>query len=302
MTVAATGAVLVVMTFAVVVALVITMSRMVVVPMIAAWAVHMRGRRGFHRNTDRLASCSRLGRRLRCFVVVPATGAVDMVLIIAMIAVVMMGVAVRMMVSMVVCMIMRITMRMAMTVAMTVAARRVGAAFRLERGHGFLHREVHRAQHVGQHMVGLDLQVIGLQFDLHVAVAQVIGRAHQVKRAAMVGTGRDHQHRLGRGLYADHRAVFGDQHIAATHRGAARQEHAQCASLAVSGVEAAFLAHIPVEFDGGGALEQDGREAAALGHEFVGGEHRYLRLVEGSDNITLVITSKLRSIRCPLSN
>jgi hypothetical protein len=30
---------------------------------------------------------------------------------------------------------------------------------------------VHGAQHVGQHMVGLDLQVVGLQLDGHMAVA-----------------------------------------------------------------------------------------------------------------------------------
>ena len=56
-------------------------------------------------------------------------------------------------------------------VRVTLAA--VGAAFGFKR---FLHRDhghVHGAQHVGQHMVGLDLQVVGLELDRHMAVAQV---------------------------------------------------------------------------------------------------------------------------------
>jgi hypothetical protein len=40
---------------------------------------------------------------------------------------------------------------------------------------------VHGAQHVGQHMVGLDFQVVGLQLDGHMAVAQVVSGAGQVK-------------------------------------------------------------------------------------------------------------------------
>ncbi len=49
---------------------------------------------------------------------------------------------------------------------------------------GFMHgdhRHVHGTQHVGQHMVGLYLQMVGLQFNGHMAVAQVIGRTRQVK-------------------------------------------------------------------------------------------------------------------------
>ena len=47
-----------------------------------------------------------------------------------------------------------------------------------------------RAQHVGQHRVGLDLQVVGLQFDRHMAVAQVVGGAHQVEGRAVCGQWR----------------------------------------------------------------------------------------------------------------
>jgi hypothetical protein len=42
--------------------------------------------------------------------------------------------------------------------------------------------QVHAPEHLGQHGVGLDLQVVGPQLDAHVAVAQVVGRPHQVER------------------------------------------------------------------------------------------------------------------------
>ncbi|MCY1371598.1 hypothetical protein D9M69_587480 [compost metagenome] len=68
---------------------------------------------------------------------------------------------------------------------------------------------MHGAQHVSQHVVGLDLQVVGLQFDGHVAVAQVVGGAHEVEGAAVFvvvivrGAGGDLQHGLRRGDHAD---------------------------------------------------------------------------------------------------
>jgi hypothetical protein len=160
------------------------------------------------------------------------------------------------------------------SMGVTMTARGVGATLGLERCVGFLHGEVHGAQHVGQHMVRLDLEVVCLQLDLHVAVAQVVGGAGQVKRTAMFSAWGDDQHRLGGGADADQRAVFGHQHVAAPHHGASAQEHAQLATCAVGGIEAAFLAHVPVELDGVGALEQHGGQALALGKEFVDGQHR----------------------------
>ena len=57
----------------------------------------------------------------------------------------------------------------------------VGAAFRLEGRLRLVHDQVHGAQHVGQHVVGLDLQVVRLQLDGNVPVAQVVGGAQQVE-------------------------------------------------------------------------------------------------------------------------
>ena len=57
----------------------------------------------------------------------------------------------------------------------------VCTAFGLKRFlHGH-HGHVHGTQHVGQHMVGLNLQVVGFQFNRHMAIAKVIGRTRQIK-------------------------------------------------------------------------------------------------------------------------
>ena len=37
------------------------------------------------------------------------------------------------------------------------------------------HRHVHGAQHVSQHVVGFNLQVVGLQLNRHMAVTEVVG-------------------------------------------------------------------------------------------------------------------------------
>ena len=139
--------------------------------------------------------------------------------------------------------------------------------------------QVHGAQHIGQHMVGLDLEVVAPEFDLHMPVAEVVGSARQIKGAAVLGARGDAQHRLRCGDHADERAVGGDQHITAAHCGAARQKHAQAAALGVGGVKAAFLAHVPVELDGGGTFDQHGCETRALGDEFGDLQHGAIRPV-----------------------
>ena len=161
------------------------------------------------------------------------------------------------------------------TLVMVPAAmpRSVGAAFGLEGQVLRLHDEVHRPQHVGQHVVGFDLEVVGLQLDRHVAVAQVVGGAGQVEGGAVLRAVRDDQDGLRRSDDADHGAVFGHQHVTAAHQGAAWQEDAQLAPGGVSGGKAAFLAHFPVQFDGAGALDQHGGQAFALGDEFGGLDH-----------------------------
>ena len=58
-------------------------------------------------------------------------------------------------------------------------------------------------QHVGQHVVGLELEVVGFELKRDMAVAQVVGRSQQVEGAAVLGTGTHHQHRLRRSQHAN---------------------------------------------------------------------------------------------------
>jgi hypothetical protein len=160
---------------------------------------------------------------------------------------------------------------------MVVATGAVRTAFRFKRFLDFVHDQVHGAQHIGQHMVGFYLEVIGFELNRHMAVAQMVGGARQVKGRAVRRAGRDAQHRLRRGNHLDHGAVFGDQHVAAAHQRAARQEHAQLAAQRVGRVEAAFLAHVPVELNGGGAFNEDGGEARALRNDFGNLKHEALK-------------------------
>jgi hypothetical protein len=100
------------------------------------------------------------------------------------------------------CRVMRmivVVVRCAMTVAMAMAACGVGAVLGFKGLFYLMHDKVHGAQHVGQHMVGFNLQVVGLELDRHMAVAQVVGGADQVIRCAMSLAVSNAQHLLGRG-------------------------------------------------------------------------------------------------------
>ena len=51
----------------------------------------------------------------------------------------------------------------------------VRTVFRFKRFVDSHHCHVHVAQHVGQHMVGFDFQMVGLQLDGYMPVTQVVG-------------------------------------------------------------------------------------------------------------------------------
>ena len=173
----------------------------------------------------------------------------------------------RMCVIVCVAMIVRMTMVM-VTVTGVRSVFTVCTVFRFKRFVDSHHRHVHVAQHVGQHMVGFDFQMIGLQFNRHMAVSQVVGGTGQIEQAAVVRAMCDAQHRLRRGQHFEQRAVFAYQHIAAAHHLPALQEYADTAAAGVSGFEAAFLPHIPVQRDRGCAFEQGIGQTVALAYEF----------------------------------
>ena len=155
-------------------------------------------------------------------------------------------------------------MAVRMSMAMTARGAGVGAAFGFKRLQDFMNRQAHGAQHVRQYMVGLDFQVVGLELDGHMAVAQVVCGTGQVEERAAGGVVRDAQHRLGRRNHPDHGAIFGKQYVATSDQRAAWQKYAKLAAQRVGRLKAAFLAHIPVELDGRGAFDKHRRQAGAL--------------------------------------
>ena len=157
---------------------------------------------------------------------------------------------------------------------MRMAAAGIGAALRLERLVDLQHGQVHGAQHVGQHMVGLDLEVVGLEFDRHMAVAQVVGGADQVKRDAMAAAGRDAQHRLRccTTLISEPSSATSTSPPRTTvPRG---KKTPSLPPGRVGGFKAAFLPHVPVQLDMWRALEQHRGQALALGNEFGDLQHQ----------------------------
>jgi hypothetical protein len=130
-----------------------------------------------------------------------------------------------MIVRMVMAVVMLMSCRMVVRVIVTMLVATVvtiSTAFGLEGFIDFNYMQMHGAQHVGQHMVGLDFQMISLQLDGHMAVAQVVGRAGQIERRAVNGIESDAQHRLRCGLHLQQGAIGTHQHIAAAHHGASR--------------------------------------------------------------------------------
>ena len=133
---------------------------------------------------------------------------------------------------------------------------------------------MHGGHELGQHVVGFYLEMIGLQFDRHMSVAQVIGGTHQVKGTAVFGTGCDVQHRLIGGLHSNEGAVLGHQHITSSYHRAAREKDAQRAPLAVRCLKPAFLSRVPVQRDRCGTLHQHPGQPLALQHAFGTNEHQ----------------------------
>ena len=162
----------------------------------------------------------------------------------------------------------------AVPMAMRVPAGGIGAVFRLKAFVHRVHDQVHGAQHVGQHMVGLDLQVVRLQLNRHMPVAQVVSGAYQVVRRAVLRAMRNLQHRLRRGDGADKRSIVRHQHITPAHHRAAWQKNAQAPALRVSSVKTAFLAYVPIQLYRGRTFNKNGCEAFALRNAFGYLEHQ----------------------------
>jgi hypothetical protein len=135
------------------------------------------------------------------------------VVVVVMVVVVMVVVAMMVVVMRVVPMTVLVTMvlvLMVVRVMMIVAGVIVGAAFRAK---GARHRccaATLTAHHLGQHMVGLDIDRVGRHFGWRVAIADVPGDPQQPERIF----GAHLQKPLGRGLDLDEPAIVELQRVA----------------------------------------------------------------------------------------
>lgn len=162
---------------------------------------------------------------------------------------------------------------MPVVVATKMAAGGVGAVFGFKRLTHLGHDQVHGAQHVGQHMVGLNLEVVGFELNRHMPVAKVVGRADQVKRRAVVRAMGDLEHGLRCCPDLDQGTVMRHQHVTTARDRATRQKYAQLAPGGVGRIKTAFLAHVPVQLDSAGPFEQHRCQTGALGDEFGDVDH-----------------------------
>ncbi len=109
-----------------------------------------------------------------------------------------------------------------------------------------VHDEVHRPQHLSQHRIGFNFEVIRFERNGHMSIAQVISRTCQVKRRTMRSTCRNAQQGLRRGLYFDQAAIVCHQHITAAHHMAALQKYRQHTTTGIFGLESTLLSNIPI--------------------------------------------------------
>ena len=91
----------------------------------------------------------------------------------------------------------------------------------------FTHDQMHGAQHVGQHMVRLNFQVVGFELNLYMPITQMVGGANQIVGCATFAAIGDVQQFLWRSNDLDKRAVLGHQHVATPYNCTARQKYTQ---------------------------------------------------------------------------
>ena len=219
-------------------------------------------------------------------VIVPAAGAVDMprrrgVLVIVVMTLVVPVVvsvimAVVVIVRVVVCMPVRmpvVIVPVVMVMVMTLGCGRQGPGIGFERRLYGCEHEVRLAQgrfHLG---LGLDQQVVALNRQRQVPLAERIGHAHQVLGRPVVGAGPHGHHRLGGGCHPCKAAVFHHQHIAVPQHRGLGQEAGQRTAGGIGGIKAVLLPGGPIQRHRGGALDQGRRQALAGGEAFVDSKH-----------------------------
>lgn len=151
----------------------------------------------------------------------------------------------------------RIVFAKALVVTVLVAAA-IRARFRRKRLRFARDRRADTPEHVFQHGVGFELQMIRVNFDRRVPVAEMVSGAHQRER---IHRAHD-EHVLRRRDHAHEAAVIGDEHVAIGEHRAARHDQRDVLAVIERGGEAALAARIEGEVSVGARLTSTGASRA----------------------------------------
>ncbi len=162
----------------------------------------------------------------------------------------------------------RIVFGKCLVVTMPVTAA-IRARFRLERHVDMIDASAEALEHIGEHRIVFELQIICADFDGRVPVAEVIRGPCQRERI-----GRTHiQHRFRRRDHADQRAIAGNEHIAVAQHRAARQHERDLFAVVECDGKTALAACIKRECERRCTLDQNGRKFDMCAQQLVDRSH-----------------------------
>jgi hypothetical protein len=162
----------------------------------------------------------------------------------------------------------RIVFREGLVVTMLVTAA-IRAGFRLERHRHLIHACANALQHIGEHRIVFELQIIRADFNGRMTIAEVIRGKRQRQHIFRA----DDQHRFGRGDDAHQSAVVGDQHIAVAQHGTAWQQQRDFFAVVERGRKTALTTVVEGERQGRRAFHQHRCQFQMRRDQFVESAH-----------------------------
>gem|GEM_PF-2777668 len=108
------------------------------------------------------------------------------------------------------------------------------------------HNESHVQYHLLNDMVRFNLQMLCLNFDGNMPIAQVIGRTHEVVGGGVKWTGRNFQEGLWCRFNAKKCTVLTHQNVLSSKHFAPLNENRDFVARGVSGMKATFLSLLPL--------------------------------------------------------
>lgn len=131
------------------------------------------------------------------------------------------------------------------TACMCLVAVTISATFGFEGAHYMFDNESHVRYHLLKDVVRFNVQMLRLNFDGNVPVAQVIGRTHEVMGCGVKRTGRNFQKGLWCRFNSKKCTVLTHQHVLCSKHFAPPNKNCDFVARRVSGMKATFLSLLP---------------------------------------------------------